>query len=112
MCFDLEPAEFFVSEMRRARKPHRCSERGCAINPGDKYEHVRAKWDGDPTTVRVCPACLRIKAEIERREIAAGCSASEAHPGYGKGWLAEVLSEYSEDDRDSILKAAEAEAES
>ena len=110
MCFDLEPAEFFQSETRRARKPHRCDERGCAINVGDRYEHVRAKWDGDMATVRVCPACIRIKAAIVRREVAQGCAADEAHPGWGQGWLAKVLAEYDDETRAEILRAAEAEA--
>lgn len=106
MCFsDLDPAEFFQREERRARKPHRCSERGCEIPVGAVYEHVRAKWEGEIFVLKICAACQAIKAEIVRREIAAGCAESEAHPGYGNGRLADVLAEYEDDDRAAILAA-------
>ena len=111
MCFyDLEAPEFFVQTFPVARKAHVCDERGCAIAKGGRYENVRAKWDLGVETLKVCSACQAIKAEIVRRELAAGCSRSEAHPGYVRGALGEVLANYDEEERESILKAAEAEA--
>lgn len=107
MCFsDLDPAEFFQREERRARKPHRCSERGCEIPVGAVYEHVRAKWDGEISVLKICAACQAIKAEIVRREIAAGCPSYDAHPGYGNGRLANVLAEYEDEQREEIIAAA------
>lgn len=107
MCFyDLEPAEFFKRTTPKARKQHRCSERGCVIAKGETYESVRAKWDGEMTSLKVCANCQAIKAAIVKREIAQGCSRSEAHPGYGEGNLREVLANYDDEERAEILAAA------
>jgi len=61
---DYDPAEFYHKELRKARKPHRCDECGRAIMSGERYEHVRAKWDGYVSTLRTCPRCLTLRAWV------------------------------------------------
>ena len=58
---DYEQAEFYQLENRKARKPHKCYECRRAIQPGEKYEHVRAKWDGDFSTIYTCGLCAEIR---------------------------------------------------
>lgn len=61
-CYcDFEPPQFYVRETRFAKKEHRCSECGRAIDPGEHYEHVRGKWDGHMDTYKTCPRCLELK---------------------------------------------------
>ena len=61
-CYcDYEPAEFYHQETRKAKKEHKCSECGRAIDAGESYQHVRGKWDGDVGTFKTCPRCLALK---------------------------------------------------
>lgn len=61
-CYcDYEAPSFYVREDRRARKTHRCSECGADILPGEQYEHVRGKWDGDIGTYRACTRCTAVR---------------------------------------------------
>lgn len=65
-CFcDYEQPEFYHSEMRKARKDHPCTECGRAIEPGETYEHVRGKWDGDVGTHKTCPRRMALKAWVQ-----------------------------------------------
>lgn len=65
-CYcDYERPEFYHSETRRARKQHRCTECGRAIQPGEKYEHVRAKWEGDIRTHNTCAHCLALREWVQ-----------------------------------------------
>lgn len=65
-CYcDHEPAQFYVAEIRTARKQHKCNECGRAVQPGERYEHVRAKWDGDMATVRTCVRCLSLREWVK-----------------------------------------------
>src|SRR5882672_3202793 len=60
-CFcDYDPPEFYHKEIRKARKPHQCCECGGAIVIGERYEHVRAKWDGYLGTHDTCERCMDI----------------------------------------------------
>lgn len=61
-CYcDYEAPEFYVQETRRAKKEHRCSECGRAIDAGESYEHVRGKWGGEMGTYKTCSRCLALK---------------------------------------------------
>lgn len=58
-CYcDYDPPEFYHSELRKARKPHKCVECTGHALPGEKYEYVRGKWDGTIWTFKTCPRCL------------------------------------------------------
>lgn len=61
-CYcDGDPPEFMVTETRRARKPHQCHECRGTITPGESYEHVRGKWEGDVYTFKTCALCLELR---------------------------------------------------
>lgn len=55
-----EPCEFADVSMRKARKPHKCSECGRRINPGEKYEHYWGKFDGEVSAIDTCAVCAEI----------------------------------------------------
>ncbi len=53
--------DFINEDIVTARKPHVCCECHGTINPGDKYEHVRGKWEGDFSTFKTCIPCRTIR---------------------------------------------------
>jgi hypothetical protein len=53
-------SEFFDCEVRTARKPHRCIECGKQIQPQEKYEYARGKFDGDFWDAHTCLPCAEI----------------------------------------------------
>lgn len=53
--------EFYVARIRKARKERRCYECNGVILPGDKYEYVSAKWDGEIDTVSTCEHCRDLR---------------------------------------------------
>lgn len=53
-------SEFFRTEIRKARKPHICSECEKGIQPGEKYEHATGKSDGDLWAFDTCLVCAEI----------------------------------------------------
>lgn len=59
--------EFYHAEIRRARKSHRCDECAHDIQPGERYEHVRGKWEGDPGTYRTCELCLDLRTWMKNQ---------------------------------------------
>jgi hypothetical protein len=56
---DYEQPEFFVREKHKARLQHCCSECRRTISPGEEYERVRGKWDGDVLTEKRSDTCRR-----------------------------------------------------
>lgn len=58
---DYDPAEFYSASIRTARKSHKCEECGAPILPGDKYEAVVGKWDGNLDTFKTCEPCVDIR---------------------------------------------------
>lgn len=65
-CYcDYEPAEVYVQTPRLARKVHRCSECGKAIEKGEVYERVFAIWEGDPNDMPMCFHCLSLIEFVE-----------------------------------------------
>jgi hypothetical protein len=65
-CFcDYEAPEFYHKETRKARNAHRCSECCRVIEPGESYEHVHGKWDGEVGTFKTCPRCLALKEWVK-----------------------------------------------
>ncbi len=53
-------SEFCKTEIRKARKPHICSECNKQIVPGEKYEHAGGKSDGDLWSFDTCVVCAEI----------------------------------------------------
>lgn len=49
------------TEIRTARKKHRCIECGKTIIPGEKYEHVWGVWDSSPETYKTCLDCKSLR---------------------------------------------------
>jgi len=53
--------EFMCESIHKARKLHRCGECRRDIRPGELYEHVVGKWDGDFAAVKTCADCQSIR---------------------------------------------------
>lgn len=85
MADDGEGSDFLAEAMRRARKAHECYECGRTVSPGERYEHVTARWTGDDriSTVRTCSHCL-----AARRWLSVMCN------GWLYGGVAEDLAEH------------------
>ncbi len=63
ICIGAEPegsCEFFHVEVRRARKPHKCSECSKEILSGERYEHATGKFEGDMWVADTCLICAEI----------------------------------------------------
>lgn len=59
------PAEFYAKRTVRARKQHCCDECFRTIQPGEKYECVSGKWDGEMDSFKTCPRCLNLREYVE-----------------------------------------------
>lgn len=53
-------SDFCKTVVRKARKPHECSECGKQILPGEKYEHATGKTEGDMWAFDTCLICSEI----------------------------------------------------
>ena len=63
VCIGVEPdgtCDFFVQEIRKARKPHRCCECNKEIQIGERYEHARGKFYGEMWNSDTCLICAEI----------------------------------------------------
>jgi hypothetical protein len=66
-CDDYDRPEFYIVEMRKARKPHKCLECRNIIAPGEVYENTRGKWSGyAPQSFKTCPRCCALRMWVER----------------------------------------------
>lgn len=64
-CYcDYNPPDFFSESMHTARKAHRCSECGRAIDVGEQYENTTGKWDGDFSTFKTCLRCRAVREYV------------------------------------------------
>lgn len=71
-CFcDYDAPEFYSAQERTARKLHKCCECGHVIQPGERYEHVSAKWEGDVSSVKTCLLCVDLRESLAEAE--GGC---------------------------------------
>ena len=50
--------DFFTSNLRKARKQHRCYECFRQIEAKEEYENVVGKWDGQISGYKTCSFCL------------------------------------------------------
>lgn len=65
-CYcDFDPAELYNVTTRKARKQHRCEECRRVIEPGESYENVMGKWDGDINYFKTCSHCLDVRKFVQ-----------------------------------------------
>lgn len=60
-AWDGDPCEFHKSTIRTAKKEHICGECDRKIHPGEKYEYISAKYDGEIFSVTTCIDCLSLR---------------------------------------------------
>lgn len=61
-CYcDYEPAELYWPRISRSRVERRCDECNKPIRVGERYERVRARWEGDWGTFCTCARCLALR---------------------------------------------------
>lgn len=75
-------AEFYRSEVRRARKEYRCDECGDPIEPGDLHEHAVGKWDGEIMSFRTCARCCNVRRDYFD-SVAHGCMVDDWEAEHG-----------------------------
>jgi len=64
-CYcDYDPPEFYNKSEHTARKAHKCKECGKAIQPGQRYEYVRGKWDGCMDFFKTCARCKALRDHL------------------------------------------------
>lgn len=56
-CTDYLRNDVYRSDMRTARKPHKCCECQDTIGPGQRYEDVAALTEGGWWTAKTCEPC-------------------------------------------------------
>lgn len=67
MCnIDYDPADFYSSQERKARKNHICSECDREIKRGEKYQNVFGVWWGDTSTFKTCCYCRVAQLWLEK----------------------------------------------
>lgn len=56
---DIDFPVLWQAKIRKARKPHTCSECGSAIDPSEEYEDIRAFWEDEPKPkiIKYCMFC-------------------------------------------------------
>jgi hypothetical protein len=64
-CYCENPAEVYWATRPLSRTAHRCDECGRQIQHGERYERVRAVWDGKFQTYLTCVYCLGVRDSIE-----------------------------------------------
>lgn len=83
-----DPAEFYHETMRTARKQHKCLECYRSIEPGEQYERVRAKWDGNISEYKTCQQCLAVREWLN--EVCSGfifgCVRQDLHEHWQEGY--------------------------
>ncbi len=61
-CFcDYDLPIFYRKSTYVAASVHRCEECGKAIQSGDAYEYVAAKWEDGLDVLKTCPMCLDLR---------------------------------------------------
>lgn len=62
---DFEPPEFFNEVIHTARKQHQCCECPNKIEPGERYERVAGKWDGEFCEFKTCLPCAALRNKLQ-----------------------------------------------
>ena len=61
---DGDGPEVVTEKMVRARVEHTCYECGHQIKPGELYELVKGKWEGEWSTFKTCRICKQVKTDF------------------------------------------------
>jgi hypothetical protein len=56
--------EFSTTTFPRARASWTCLECGRTIRPGERYEKIRGKFEGEFVTYRTCIGCQRLRDDL------------------------------------------------
>lgn len=87
MCdLDGDGPEFWVDQVRRANKVHKCQACGERIDRGHRYEVISAKWDGSVETFKRCLRCRAMARGLrdvlgESIDVLLDCGADPMEPG-------------------------------
>lgn len=76
--------DIYDSVVRKAAKPHQCSECGEPIAAGEYYESVSGLWDGSWRNYKTCARCVRLRDLI----------ATESDCCFSHGGLHEEVTDY------------------
>ena len=87
-------SEFNATTHPRARKPHKCSECGRTIEPGERYERTAGSWEGVFFTSLACLHCARARV-----------IADYSDDYYGEGYYGGLLEWVGNDDDMRTLRA-------
>jgi hypothetical protein len=66
-CYCDFSVEFYRSEVRTARKAHRCGECRRTINVGERYQYASGKCEGDMYVAKTCSHCLDLIEWVRAR---------------------------------------------
>ncbi len=68
MCMidNCDRPEFCCTSMVKARKPHKCGDCRRVIQPGEQYERVFGKWDGQTDSHKTCTHCVEASKWLTR----------------------------------------------
>lgn len=61
---DYDPPEFYCKTTPKARKRHRCEECAGPISPGEAYELVSGKWEGNFSVFKTCQRCVDLRTWV------------------------------------------------
>jgi hypothetical protein len=66
-CYcDYDPPEFYNAQViKAARKRHKCDECDRPMLPGENYERVTGKWEGELSVLTTCSNCLDIRQFVK-----------------------------------------------
>lgn len=59
--YDGDSATPYLEQWRTARKQNKCCECKRSILPGQRYQFVSGRWDGDWLSYRTCEDCYHIR---------------------------------------------------
>ncbi len=92
MCFvNDDPAAVWDTQVRRARKTHRCGDCPEPILPGQTYVYFSWCYDGGWDHAKMCLRCDYDRRRVFIHELLEGCRWSERFPNIGE--LTEALSD-------------------
>lgn len=62
---DYDPPDWYERRVFTARKMHKCYECSGIILPGEQYEHVVGKWEGDVSVFKTCERCVDLRTWVK-----------------------------------------------